>query len=142
MSHGDQVTSVPSGFRVTALTDDALNAFEDTGRQIFAVQFHPEVAHTPLGAQLLRNFLFSICNCKGDWSPKAVIQEQVERIRETVVIQAGWFAVFRVVSTQLWLPHWYTKRLVIVRPVFLWTTVCCEKASLKQRLLCWINGCI
>jgi GMP synthase (glutamine-hydrolysing) len=84
MSHGDQVTSVPTGFRVTALTDDALNAIEDTDRQIFGVQFHPEVAHTPLGAQLLRNFLFSICNCKGDWSPKAVIEEQVEHIRETV----------------------------------------------------------
>ena len=84
MSHGDQVTSVPTGFRVTAFTDDAVNAFEDTSRQIFGVQFHPEVAHTPLGAQLLRNFLFSICKCKGDWSPKAVIQEQVERIRQTV----------------------------------------------------------
>ena len=84
MSHGDQVTSVPEGFRVTALTDDALNAIEDTSRGIFGVQFHPEVAHTPLGAQLLRNFLFSVCKCRGDWSPKAVIQEQTARIREAV----------------------------------------------------------
>ncbi|MGI9068325.1 MAG: glutamine-hydrolyzing GMP synthase [Pyrinomonadaceae bacterium] len=84
MSHGDQVTSVPPGFRLTALTDDALNAIEDTGRGIFGVQFHPEVAHTPLGTQLLRNFLFSICKCRGDWSPKAVIQEQTSRIREAV----------------------------------------------------------
>ena len=84
MSHGDQMTSVPTGFRVTALTDDALNAMEDTSRGIFGVQFHPEVAHTPLGAQLLRNFLFSICKCRGDWSPKAVIQEQTNRIREAV----------------------------------------------------------
>jgi GMP synthase (glutamine-hydrolysing) len=84
MSHGDQMTSVPPGFHLTALTDDALNAIEDTGRKIYGVQFHPEVAHTPLGAQLLRNFLFSICKCSGDWSPKAVIQEQVNRIREAV----------------------------------------------------------
>lgn len=84
MSHGDQVTSVPAGFRVTALTDDALNAIEDTAREIYGVQFHPEVAHTPLGAQVLRNFLFSICQCTGDWSPKAVIEEQVRRIREEV----------------------------------------------------------
>ena len=84
MSHGDQVTSVPPGFRVTALTDDALNAIEDNSRGIFGVQFHPEVAHTPLGAQVLRNFLFSICKCRGDWSPAAVIQEQIARIRETV----------------------------------------------------------
>jgi GMP synthase (glutamine-hydrolysing) len=84
MSHGDAMTSIPSGFHVTALTDDALNAIEDNERGIFGVQFHPEVAHTPLGAQVLRNFLFSICGCKGDWSPKAVIEEQVARIRETV----------------------------------------------------------
>lgn len=84
MSHGDQMTSVPPGFHLTALTDDALNAIENTSRGIYGVQFHPEVAHTPLGAQLLRNFLFSICKCSGDWSPKAVIQEQVNRIREAV----------------------------------------------------------
>lgn len=84
MSHGDQVTSVPDGFHVTALTDDALNAIEDNGRGIYGVQFHPEVAHTPLGAQVIRNFLFSICQCAGDWSPKAVIEEQVTRIRDTV----------------------------------------------------------
>ncbi len=81
MSHGDHVTSVPPGFRVTALTEDALNAIEDEERGIFGVQFHPEVAHTPLGAQVLRNFLFSICGCRGDWSPEAVIQEQITRIR-------------------------------------------------------------
>jgi len=82
MSHGDNVTSVPTGFQVTALTDDALNAIENPSRGIFGVQFHPEVAHTPLGAQVLRNFLFSICGCAGDWSPDAVIAEQTARIRD------------------------------------------------------------
>ena len=82
MSHGDRVTAVPPGFRVTAVTDDALNAMEDETRQIFAVQFHPEVAHTPLGAQVIRNFLFAVCGCRGDWSPEAVIEEQISRIRE------------------------------------------------------------
>ena len=84
MSHGDQVTSVPPGFRVTALTDDALNAIEDDEREIFGVQFHPEVAHTPYGAQVLRNFLFSVCKCRGDWSPAAIIQEQIALIRDVV----------------------------------------------------------
>jgi GMP synthase (glutamine-hydrolysing) len=84
MSHGDHVTSVPEGFKVTAFTDDALNAIENRERGIFGVQFHPEVAHTPLGAQVLRNFLFDICGCRGDWSPEAVIEEQVFRIRERV----------------------------------------------------------
>src|SRR4030095_2828366 len=80
MSHGDHVTEIPTGFRVTALTDDALNAMEDESRGIFGVQFHPEVAHTPLGAQGLRNFLFAVCGCRGDWSPEAVVDEQVDRI--------------------------------------------------------------
>src|SRR5689334_1759079 len=82
MSHGDHVTEVPPGFDVTALTDDALNAMEDESRGIFGVQFHPEVVHTPLGAQVLRNFLFAVCGCRGDWSPEAVVEEQVARIRD------------------------------------------------------------
>src|SRR5215831_1384458 len=82
MSHGDHMTTVPPGFRVTAESDDALNAIENLERRIYGVQFHPEVAHTPLGAQVLRNFLFSVCGCRGDWSPEAVIEEQVTRIRD------------------------------------------------------------
>src|SRR5215218_6819239 len=82
MSHGDHVTEIPEGFHATALTDDALNAMENERRGIYGVQFHPEVAHTPLGAHVLRNFLFAVCHCRGDWSPEAVIDEQVARIRE------------------------------------------------------------
>lgn len=84
MSHGDHVTTVPPGFKLTAVTNDALNAIEDVRRGIFGVQFHPEVAHTPMGAQVLRNFLFAVCGCRGDWSPEAVIQEQISRIRDEV----------------------------------------------------------
>lgn len=84
LSHGDRVTQLPSGFHMTAKTDEGVNAFENPERKIYGVQFHPEVAHTPLGAQILRNFLFEICKCRGDWSPAAAIDEQVARIRETV----------------------------------------------------------
>jgi GMP synthase (glutamine-hydrolysing) len=82
MSHGDHVTALPEGFRMTAQTADAVNAFENPARGIYGLQFHPEVAHTPMGAQILRNFLFEICGCAGDWTPTAAIEEQVERIRE------------------------------------------------------------
>ncbi|MFN2531468.1 MAG: glutamine-hydrolyzing GMP synthase [Pyrinomonadaceae bacterium] len=84
MSHGDHVTAIPSGFKITALTDGALNAMEDQDRKLYGVQFHPEVAHTPLGAQVLRNFLFGVCGCRGDWSPERVIEEQTQRIREKI----------------------------------------------------------
>ncbi len=82
MSHGDQVNNLPDGFRVTARTAEALGAFEDPRSNIYGLQFHPEVAHTPLGPQILRNFLFEICGCAGDWTPSAAIEEQTDRIRE------------------------------------------------------------
>jgi GMP synthase (glutamine-hydrolysing) len=84
LSHGDRVTRLPQGFHMTAQTDEGVNAFENPERKIYGVQFHPEVAHTPLGGQILRNFLFEICKCRGDWSPAAAIDEQVARIRATV----------------------------------------------------------
>jgi GMP synthase (glutamine-hydrolysing) len=84
MSHGDHVTVPPPGFSVTARTDDALNALESLSKRIYGLQFHPEVAHTPLGAQVLRNFLMRVCGCRGDWSPLAIIDEQVEKIQRQV----------------------------------------------------------
>jgi GMP synthase (glutamine-hydrolysing) len=82
MSHGDHVTSLPDGFHVTATTGEVVTAIENTARSIYAVQFHPEVAHTPLGKEILRNFLFEICGCRGDWTPAQFIREEVEKIRE------------------------------------------------------------
>jgi GMP synthase (glutamine-hydrolysing) len=87
MSHGDHVTVPPPGFNITACTDDALNALESLSKRIYGVQFHPEVAHTPLGAQVLRNFLIRVCGCRGDWSPLAIIEEQIEKIRDQVGAQ-------------------------------------------------------
>jgi GMP synthase (glutamine-hydrolysing) len=84
MSHGDHVISVPEGFHVTAKTADALNAVEGLSGRIFGVQFHPEVAHTPFGKQIIQNFLFLACQAKPDWSPRAIIGEQVGKIRELV----------------------------------------------------------
>ena len=84
MSHGDHVTEIPGNFRVTARTDGALNALEDLSGRIFGVQFHPEVAHTAYGKLILRNFLYGVCKLAGDWSPKAIISEQINKIRDTV----------------------------------------------------------
>ena len=84
MSHGDHVTTLPEGFHQTATTGEVVTAIENDERKIYAVQFHPEVSHTPLGKEVLRNFLFNICSCKGDWTSKQFIAEEVEKIRAIV----------------------------------------------------------
>ena len=84
MSHGDHVTQPPAGFHVTATTGDVITAFENQDKQIYCVQFHPEVSHTPLGREILRNFLFKVCGCRGDWTPSRFITEEVEKIRNLV----------------------------------------------------------
>lgn len=84
MSHGDHVTRLPDGFTTTATTGDVVTAMEDESRGIYCVQFHPEVSHTPLGKEILRNFIFKICGCRGDWTPASFIKEEIEKIRETV----------------------------------------------------------
>ena len=85
MSHGDKLDTLPAGYRVLAHTDNApYAAIRHTARPIFAVQFHPEVAHTPRGKEILANFLFRTCGCRGDWEMGAFVREAVERIRASV----------------------------------------------------------
>lgn len=84
MSHGDHVTEMPAGFTTTATTGEVITAIENASRGIYCVQFHPEVSHTPLGKEILRNFVFNVCGCKGDWTPASFIAEEVERIRSIV----------------------------------------------------------
>ncbi len=84
MSHGDHVTRLPEGFETTATTGKVVTAIENEARRIYGVQFHPEVSHTPLGKEILRNFLFKICLCRGDWTPTQFIKEEIEKIRDIV----------------------------------------------------------
>ena len=85
MSHRDSVTAPPEGARVVAGSPSTpVAAFEDPKRQLYGVQFHPEVVHTPHGQALLKNFLYEIADAPPVWTPAAVIEEQVERIRAQV----------------------------------------------------------
>ena len=84
MSHGDHVTELPGGFHQTATTGEVITGMENDARRIYCVQFHPEVSHTPLGKEVLRNFLFNICECRGDWTSSSFITDEIEKIREIV----------------------------------------------------------
>jgi GMP synthase (glutamine-hydrolysing) len=85
MSHGDRVTGLAPGFEVVGISDGAPYAvIADEKRKFYGVQFHPEVVHTPHGAQLLQNFTHKICGCKGDWTMAAFKQQAIEKIRAQV----------------------------------------------------------
>ena len=85
MSHGDKITAIPPGFEVVATSEGSPYAvIADEGRRIYGVQFHPEVAHTPRGALILRNFTHRIAGLTGDWTMATFRGEAVARIREQV----------------------------------------------------------
>ncbi|MEO6526819.1 MAG: glutamine-hydrolyzing GMP synthase [Gemmatimonadaceae bacterium] len=85
MSHGDHIESAPPGFRVTAASEgNPFAAFEHEERPIYGVQFHPEVAHTPRGRELIANFLFNVCGATPSWTPGAFIEDEVAKIRMLV----------------------------------------------------------
>jgi GMP synthase (glutamine-hydrolysing) len=85
MSHGDSVTKAPEGFTVTAGSDGApVAAFEDVERRFAGVQYHPEVAHSPHGQEVLRRFLHDIAGLRPSWTIASIVEEQVARIREQI----------------------------------------------------------
>lgn len=85
MSHTDRIERVPDGFLITAHTGNCpVAAMEDPDRRLYAVQFHPEVVHTPEGAVMLRRFVREICGCSGSWHMSAFAQEQIEALRKKI----------------------------------------------------------
>ncbi|HEY3602410.1 MAG TPA: glutamine-hydrolyzing GMP synthase [Chthoniobacterales bacterium] len=84
-SHGDKLTALPTGFRAIAHTENSPFAvIEDAERRLYALQFHPEVSHTPRGKEIIQNFLFRICHCAMDWTMGSFIDEACARIRQQV----------------------------------------------------------
>ncbi|CAN5502494.1 glutamine-hydrolyzing GMP synthase [soil metagenome] len=84
-SHGDKLTALPEGFHAIAHTENsAFAAIEDAARRLYALQFHPEVSHTPRGKEIIENFLFRICHCAMDWTMGSFIDEACARVRQQV----------------------------------------------------------
>jgi GMP synthase (glutamine-hydrolysing) len=85
MSHGDAVTALPEGFRSVAASDNSPHAaICDESRQLYGLQFHPEVTHTEHGDRILWNFVVHICQCRTDWTPANIVEESVTQIRRMV----------------------------------------------------------
>ena len=84
MSHGDSAEELPPGFRLTAQTPHAVAAIENAERKMWAVQFHPEVHHTPLGTDILRNFALNICGASPNWTGQHFIDATVAQVRQQV----------------------------------------------------------
>lgn len=85
MSHGDSIERLPDGFEITAYTENTPVASSvNREKRLYGLQFHPEVHHTPKGKEILRNFLYEICQCKRSWTMKAFAKEAVGQIRENV----------------------------------------------------------
>jgi GMP synthase (glutamine-hydrolysing) len=84
-SHGDKVTALPPGFRSAARTENSsFAAIENPATRLYGLQFHPEVAHTPRGKEILQNFVYHICHCAMDWTMGSFIDEACARVREQV----------------------------------------------------------
>ena len=84
MSHGDEALELPPGFELMAKTHYAVAGIQNTAKKWYAVQFHPEVHHTPQGTQMLRNFIFKICGAKPTWTPQHFIDSTVEQVKQQV----------------------------------------------------------
>jgi len=84
MSHGDEAEQLPPGFRLTAQSPNAVAAIENAEQKMWAVQFHPEVHHTPLGTEILRNFALNICGAKPAWTAQHFIDTTVAQVKQQV----------------------------------------------------------
>jgi GMP synthase (glutamine-hydrolysing) len=85
MSHGDSITAAPPGFRVTASTAGApVAALDDPARGVYGVQFHPEVVHTPRGMEMLKAFLYEVCDARPNWTRVSIIEQAVEDVQRQV----------------------------------------------------------
>lgn len=82
MSHGDTIQTLPANYKITASTHDVkVAAYRIEGEETHCIQFHPEVYHTKYGSKILRNFVFNVCGCKGDWTPASFVETTIASLK-------------------------------------------------------------
>ena len=85
MSHTDYIKQIPVGFKIVGKTEDCpVAAMENAADKLYAVQFHPEVMHTQLGSQMIRNFLYNVCECKGEWTMSSFTTRTIEDLKNKI----------------------------------------------------------
>src|SRR5205823_14969327 len=84
MSHGDEALELPSGFKLIAKSSSAVAGIENAEKKLYSVQFHPEVRHTKLGTEILRNFVLNICHAKPTWTPQHFVDATIAAVRQQV----------------------------------------------------------
>lgn len=108
MSHTDYIAEPPKGYEIIAHTDDCpCAAMQNTQKNIYAVQFHPEVTHSVYGKEILHNFLYEICRCSGDWVMDNFIENTVKSLREkseTKMLSSVFLAELTVPLPQVFCP--------------------------------------
>ena len=133
MSHRDAVTEPPTGFAVTAATADSpVAAMEDRERGLYGVQFHPEVAHTARGQEMLKHFLYEACHARPTWTHVGIIEQAVDEIRATRRRRARSSAGSPAVSTPRLPPRWSTRRSAISSSACSSTTALLRKGEAEQ----------
>ena len=127
-SHGDKITKLPRGFRAVGRTDNSeYAAVEDSKRHFYGLQFHPEVAHTPRGKEIIQNFVYHICGCKMDWTMGSFIEQTCREVREQVGDQKVVLGLSGGVDSSV-AARSCTRRSAISSPAFLSTTACSAHA--------------
>ena len=85
MSHTDYISSIPEDFEVTAYSESCpVAAYENAEKKLYSVQFHPEVNHTEFGKEMLKNFLYKVCGCQGDWIMSDFAKRSIEALRQKI----------------------------------------------------------
>ena len=135
MSHNDYIEQAAPGFKITAHTVNCpVAAAENAEKGLYAVQFHPEVLHTAEGKKMLRNFVYNVCGCSGDWKMDSFVENNVQALRERIGDGKVLCALSGGVDSSV-LAAMLPRPLASSSPACSWTTACCARTKKRKSAL-------